>query len=190
MAKYSKFTDLELVAMLNKGDQLAYTEIFERYKIILYKHAIRLINDQEEVNDIIQELFLTLWQKKGTIILTTSLSSYLYQSVRNRIFDFIAHQKVENNYLDSIRDFALNGQLITEDQIRMKELNIIIEKEISALPERMRKVFEMSRLTDLSYKQIGERLDISDKTVKQQVYNAVKILKLKINYIITILPII
>ncbi|MNX83921.1 ECF RNA polymerase sigma factor SigW [compost metagenome] len=145
-----------------------------------------MINNQEEVNDIIQELFLTLWQKRGSIVLTTSLSGYLYQGVRNRIFDYISHQKVETKYLDSIRDFALNGQMITEDQIRAKELNALIENEISALPYKMRMVFDMSRLTDLSYKQIGEQLRISDKTVKQQVHNAVKILRLKINSLLTV----
>ncbi|TKC62357.1 RNA polymerase sigma-70 factor [Pedobacter hiemivivus] len=188
MAKYSNFTDPELVAMLNNGDQLAHSEIFERYKAVLYRHAIRIINDQEEVSDIIQELFLTLWQKKGTIVLSTSLSAYLYQAIRNRIFDFIAHQKVANKYLDSLRDFADQGQYITDNTIREKELNAIIEKEISALPVKMREVFDMSRFTDLTYKQIGEHLEISDKTVKRQVYNAVRILRLKINFILAFFP--
>lgn len=64
MANYNKFTDLELAALLKKGDQVAYTAIFERYKAILYKHAFRLLNDQDEVNDLIQDVFLSLGRKE------------------------------------------------------------------------------------------------------------------------------
>lgn len=181
MVKHNALTDLELVALLNKGDQLAYTEIFERYKLLLYRHAFHILSDHEAVNDIIQELFLDIWQRHNTLHISSSLTAYLFQSVRNRIFDYIAHKKVENKYLQFIREFAEKGAYITDETIRAKELNLLIEKEIAALPEKMRQVFELSRDTDLSYKQIGEQLNISHKTVKQQVYNAVKILRLKIN---------
>jgi RNA polymerase sigma-70 factor (ECF subfamily) len=180
MVKYSALTEPELVALLNKGDQLAYTEIFERYKLLLYRHAFHILSDHEAVNDIIQELFLDIWQKHESLHIS-SLTAYLFQSVRNRLFDYIAHKKVENKYLQFIREFVEKGEYITDETIRARELNKIIEKEIAALPEKMRRVFELSRDTDLSYKQIGEQLNISDKTVKQQVYNAVKILRLKIN---------
>src|SRR5882757_9356864 len=100
---YSKLTDQQLAALLSKGDQVAYTQIFEKYKTVLYKHAYRLLNDQEEANDIIQDLFFTLWQKRESIVFKISISSYLYSSVRNRIFDHITHQKVAAKYMESIR---------------------------------------------------------------------------------------
>ncbi|MGO4699600.1 RNA polymerase sigma factor, partial [Paenibacillus sp. 2TAB26] len=106
MTDYSEFNDSELANLLKEGNQYAYTEIFERYKGLLYKHAFRLLNDQEEANDIIQDLFLTLWQKKAELNFRTSLSSYLYSAVRNRIFDLISHQKVASKYLDSIKVFV------------------------------------------------------------------------------------
>lgn len=181
MTNYGKFTDQELAALLKEGDQVAYTEIFERYKVMLYKHAFRLLNDQDEANDVIQDLFLTLWQKRDSLIFKTALSSYLYNSVRNRIFDQIAHQKVAARYIDSIRDFVEQGTYITDEQIRAKELSVIIEREIAALPPKMGEVFRLSREGDFSYKEIAQQLNISDKTVKQQVYNAAKILRLKVN---------
>jgi RNA polymerase sigma-70 factor, Bacteroides expansion family 1 len=181
MVTYRALSDTELVALLNKSDQLAYTEIFERYKQLLYRHAFRILNDHEVVNDIIQELFLAIWQKRETLVIHSSLTAYLFQSVRNRIFDWIAHQRVESKYLQSIHDFAEKAGFITDETIRARELNRIIEKEIASLPPKMRTVFDLSRETDLTYKEIGEQLNISDKTVKQQVYNAVKILRLKIN---------
>lgn len=139
MALYSKATDQDLIALLKKGDQYAYSEIFERYKVILYKHAFRLLRDQDEANDVIQDLFLTLWQKRNSLIFKSSLSSYLYTSVQNRIFDLIRHQRVVVKYVDSIRDFIEQGQYITDEQVRAKELTTIIEKEIAALPPKCAK---------------------------------------------------
>jgi len=185
MANYSKFTDQELAALLKEGDQVAYTEIFQRYKALLYKHAFRLLNEEHEVNDLIQDLFLSLWQKRDTIVFKTSLSSYLYSSVRNRIFDLITHKKVVARYIDSIRDFIEQGNYITDEQVRARELAVIIEKEITALPPKMREVFKLSR-EELSYKEIAQVLNISDKTVKKQVHNAVKILKLKVTSLLII----
>jgi RNA polymerase sigma-70 factor (ECF subfamily) len=188
MAKHRDLTDLELVAHLKKGDHVAYTEIFERYKVILYKHAYRLLGDEDESNDVIQDLFLTLWQKRTELNFKISLSSYLYSAVRNRIFDIITHQKVAAKYLASIKAFVEQGDYITDNHIRTKELSLIIEREIAALPPKMREIFELSRDERLSYKDIGQMLGISDGTVKQQVYNAVKILKLKINSYLALFP--
>ena len=178
---YAKHTDRELIALLGQGNEYAYTEIFERYKVLLYKHAFRLLGDEDEANDVISDLFLALWQKRGSLNPQVSLSSYLYGSVRNRVFDLMDHQKVIARYLDSIRGFIEQGNYETDERVREKELATIIEREIAALPPKMREVFELSRSGEFSYKEIGERLNIREGTVKQQVHNAVKTLRLKIH---------
>ncbi|MCD0489184.1 RNA polymerase sigma-70 factor [Pedobacter sp. MC2016-14] len=188
MSVYRKYSDLELAALLKDGDAYAYTEIYERYKFILYKHAFRLLGDEEECNDVIQDLFLALWQKRDSLAFKTALSSYLYNSVRNRVFDLITHKKVQTKYLESIRDFMEQGAFVTEEYLRAKELSAAIEREITALPKKMREIFELSRDEELSYKQIAEKLGLSANTVKQQVYNAVKILRAKISSLLTIWP--
>ena len=188
MALYQSLPDARLAALLKEGDQSAYTEIFQRYKRILYKHAFRMLEDQDDANDVIQDVFLALWQKRESLTIKGSLAAYLYQSVRNRIFDRITHQKVIARYIASIRDFMEAGQWITEEELRAKELAAIIETEIAALPRKMREVFELSRQEELSYKEIARKLNISDKTVKQQVHNAVKILRLKVNLLRMMFP--
>lgn len=180
-SKYAKHTDQKLAALLVQGDEYAYTEIFERYKVLLYKHAYRLLGDEDEANDIISDLFLALWQKRGNLNPQVSLSAYLYGSIRNRIFDLMTHQKVIARYLDSISEFIGQGHYETDERIRAKELAAIIEREVAALPPKMREVFELSRSGEFSYKEIGEMLNITEGTVKQQVHNAVKTLRLKIH---------
>lgn len=185
MAKYSNFTDHELIVLVTENDHLAYTEIFDRYKVILYKHACKLLNDYEEANDVIQDTFVKLWEKRDSLNLNGSLSSYLYSAVRNRIFNLMSHQKVALKYLNSTFDFEARDSFIVEEDIMMKELAAIIESEIDALPPKMREVFRLSREKS-SYKEVAQVLNISDKTVKQQVYNAVKILRLKMSSFLTL----
>ena len=181
MAIYSEFSDAELMLLLSGGDGLAFAEIYQRYTGALFIHAYRILGDEEEAKDVIQELFAVLWIKRNTIVLRTSLSSYLYSSVKNRILDFIAHKKVEDRYVRSLGRFIDEGEYVTDQQVREKELSELIEREVALLPPRMREVFELSRRDNLSYKEIAEELNISDKTVKKQVNTALSILRQKLD---------
>jgi len=180
MADYSKYTDRELAASLKEGDQYAYTEIFERYHKLLIKHTFQLLQDRDEASDLVQDVFLTLWQKRTHITFSTSLSSYLYTSVRNRVFDLLSHQKVISKYAEAIGLFMEQGVSITDEMIREKELAAIIEREVAALPPKMQEVFRLSREEELSYKEIAQKMNITEQTAKLQVHNAVKTLRLKI----------
>jgi len=180
MAAYSAYTDQELVAFLKQGDHLAFTEIYDRYWTVLYLHGRKMLRDDEEAKDIVQELFSQLWNKAAELDFNVSLSSYLYKATRNKVFNYIAHKKVINDYQASLVQFMEEGELTTDELLREKELAALIEKEIALLPPKMREVFELSRKQHLSYKEIGEILGISDHTVKRQVSNALAILRTKL----------
>ena len=174
-------SDLELAAQIANDDEQAFAEIYRRYKGVLFLHAYRMLGDQEEAKDILQELFTTLWLNRKEIKPHTSFSSYLYKALRNRIFDVISHKKVQQRYISSLAAFIEQGECVTDHQVREKELAVLIEQEVSLLPAKMREVFQMSRNTDLSYKEIAQELHISDKTVKKQVSNALHILRQKLD---------
>lgn len=188
MNAYQDYSDLELMTLISEDDDQAFAEIYNRYKGVLYMHAYRILGSEDETKDVLQELFTVLWTKRNSIILKTSLSSYLYGAIRNRIFDVIAHKKVEERYISSLAAFIEEGECVTDHQVRENELAKLIEQEIALLPPKMREVFELSRKRNLSYHEIAEELHISDKTVKKQVSNALHILrgKLDIAFIITV----
>ncbi|MPR31898.1 RNA polymerase sigma factor [Salmonirosea aquatica] len=178
---YHKYSDTELTALITDGDSLAFAEIYHRYKGILFRHSFRMLGDEEEAKDVVQELFTQLWTRRENINISTALSSYLYTSTRNRILDIIAHKKIEEKYVQSLDCFLEKGEYITDHYFREKELREQIEKEVSLLPPRMREVFELSRQDNLTYKEIAEELNISDKTVKKQINNALSILRQKLD---------
>jgi len=166
-----------LLSRVREGDESAFEAIYKRYYSLLYIHACKLLKESGEAEDCVQEVFSGLWQKAGQLEISVSLSSYLYTSIRNRVLNRIEHKRVKDAYLFSMQRFMKEGVSITDEELRVRELTALIEREIAALPEKMREVFELSRREELSHKEIAEKLNISDKTVKKQVSNALKILR-------------
>lgn len=177
---YALMTDIQLVNRLAGGDKSAFSAIYERYWLVLRRHALRMLQDEEETKDVLQEVFSTLWDKAEQLQFTTSLSSFLYASVRNRILNIIKHRKVAGNYFKDLGAFIEQGHVTADAAIREKQLAQRIEEEIALLPEKMRQVFELSRKHHLSYQQISEELNITEHTVRKQMSNALKQLRLKL----------
>ncbi|MEO6524423.1 MAG: RNA polymerase sigma-70 factor [Mucilaginibacter sp.] len=177
MPLYSTLTDNELIVLLNEGDQLAYTEIYNRYWAVLYSHSRRMLRDDDEAMDIVQDVFTMLWKKASELNFTTSVQAYLYSSVRNQTLNYINRSKLKNNYLESLADFLEQGENVTDDQVIYREFVARIDKEISNLPPKMREIFEMSRNIGLSHKDIAEKLNITDHTVKKTINRALKLLR-------------
>ena len=178
------YEDIELIHLIKADNHVAFFELYERYKAVLYLHAKRMLDDEDETKDVIQEIFTALWDKRASLLITTSVKSYLYTAVRNKVLNLLTHRKFEINYLNSLQKVIDLTENEVEGQIREKQLILMIEKEIELLPAKMREVFELSRKQHLSHKEIAAKLSISDKTVKKQINNAIKILRQKINIIL------
>lgn len=180
MGKYSGLIDNELTVLLKSGDRAAYTEIYHRYWALLFRHARKMLRDDDEATDIVQEIFTSLWSKCGELEFSVSLSAYLYAGTRNRVIDLINRNKLKVNYLSSLQNYIDKGELITDNAIREHELASRIESAVAELPKKMRQIFELSRKGNLSYKQIAIEAEIAEGTVKKQISNAIKILKIKL----------
>ncbi|WP_443938538.1 RNA polymerase sigma-70 factor [Pedobacter sp. MW01-1-1] len=180
MHPYSLYSDNELAFLLTRDDELAFNEIYLRFYGLLFIHASKRLKDEEEAKDAVQQLFENLWTKRFQVSPDGNLSSYLYTSLRNRILDIYAHQKVAYKYVDSLQSFIDQEQVLTDYLIREKEMARIIECEIDALPPKMREIFILSRKENKSHKEIALELEISELTVKTQVKRALKILRSKL----------
>ncbi|WP_133576494.1 RNA polymerase sigma factor [Pedobacter metabolipauper] len=181
MPSYQLYSDDELFALLCNGDHGAYTEIYNRYSGLLYIHAYRRLKDRDEARDLIHELFTTLWVKRDQMTIKTALSSYLYKAVRNRIIDLVMRKKREIMYANSLDEDWESATGNTDHAVRQSDLHRLINKEIEALPEKMKIVFNLSRKGYLSHKEISDKLEISELTVRKQINNALKILKPKLS---------
>lgn len=179
MSVYKSLTDNELFVLMQDGNKYAFEEIYERFNGLLYIYACKMVPDREDARDIVQEIFVYLWSNPD-IKIKSQLSAYLYTAVRYKIFDWLDKNKSRSNYLQSLESFADQGDYVTDNYIREREFASLIEKEVALLPPKMRLIFEMSRRQHLSQKEIAEILQLSDKTVKKQMSNALKVLRLKL----------
>lgn len=183
MQVYEKTSDEELVILLQAGEQRAFTEIYNRYKGLLMVHAYKKLGDFEEAKDVVQDIFSSLWNSHADVPLTRNLPGYLYTLTRNKILNLIEHKNVEQRYASSFTDMVKEQNYVTDLAIREKEMNAIIEREIDALPPKMKEVFLLSRRKHLSHKEIAEQLDISEYTVKNHIKAALKILRVRLGVV-------
>lgn len=187
MLEYKMLSDRELTSLLRTGDQLAYTEIYNRHKNLLQNHLYKKLGDMELVKDVLQDLFVKLWDNKTALPITDNLAGYLFCAARNRVFNHLSHKQVESKYISSIQNFINEDNYITDLTLREKEFARIIRQEIEALPPKMREVFILSREGNLSHEEIARQLSISSQTVSKQISNALKILRVKLGVLFYLL---
>ncbi|MNJ87438.1 ECF RNA polymerase sigma factor SigW [compost metagenome] len=173
-------SDDDLLLLLQSGDHPAFEVIYNRYWQLLFRFARKMLQDENVAKDVVQDVFTTLWVKNAETTIHPPLAAYLYKLTRNKILDFVKHTKVEDKYLQSLNHFLQQSEALPDRLYIEKELYDQIEQEIKNLPDKMRTIFEMSRKDYKSTSEIAEELNISNKTVKNQISAAKNILKGKL----------
>src|SRR5690606_17359719 len=181
MADYARYDDTRLVALLRERAKQAYTEIYVRFWPVLFRHALRMLRDEDEATDVVQDIFAVLWEKAAALKLSGTLASYLYSATRNRVIDRLARHKLEQHYLNSLEDYLRQGIPAADDALIAAELAQRIEQEVAKLPKKMRQIFSMRQQAQHSYREIAESIGTTEGNVKKQLYNAMKLLKSKFN---------
>lgn len=160
-----------------------FTEVYETHWLMLYLHLLKMLDDENEAKDVLQEVFTSLWNNFDTISIRKSFGAYLFSAVRNRAINVIGHKKVvlSHQKLQTVNEAVYSP---APDSILIeKELALQITNEIDRLPPKMAVVFRKSRLENKSYKEIAEELNIAENTVKKQVSRALQLVREKLLHI-------
>ncbi len=169
-------TDEEILELLNRGEAQGIELIFRQYYAYICKAVYKIIPDANLVEDLAQEVFYELWRKRGQLQVSTSLKGYLRRSAVNRALNYIRDQRIK--FAEEEQAPVQKSTLPTAPQrMNAAELQVKIDKAIDELPERCRIIFVLSRFEEMSYREIAEQLDISAKTVENQVSKALKLLR-------------
>ena len=162
---------------LKEGDITAFEMFFKTYYQPLCNYAYTFIQDRDEAEEIVQSAFLSVWEKRDTLDIKTSLKSYLYTMVRNTSLNVIKHEKIKQKYVGeamAVEDRSHEG---VAQAVLSSELEDRIQMAMGVLPEQCRLVFKLSRFEELKYAEIAEQLDISIKTVENHMGKALKIMR-------------
>ena len=175
----------ETIAELDIRFEQFYAANFHRVK----NFAKLLTKSEEDAEDIAQNIFLKLWTRPELWQDQETMTGYLYTVTRNEIFNLFKHQKVEQEYEDKVLKAQLLGELCDEDSsllenLYYKEVLMLIRMTLSQLPDRRRRVFEMSRFEGLSHKEIADKLQIPLRTVEDHIYKTLTELRKVLMFVI------
>lgn len=173
------------IHQLKEGENAAFETLYQLYFQKLFHFANSYIENEEESQEIVQNIYFKLWKKRNELELDMNLHSYLFKMVKNACLDYFKHQKVKANYKDycdaqreSINHLALlddTSSLYIENELLEK-----INKSVDKLPESCKRIFIKSRFQGLKHKEIAEELMISTKTVENQLTKALKFLRMEL----------
>jgi RNA polymerase sigma-70 factor (ECF subfamily) len=182
----SKETDI--LQALQHGDDKAMETLFRCYYKRLCTYANTLVNDSDESEEIVQQVFVQMWEKRETMEITTSVQSYLFRAVRNNSLNRIKHEKVRRIYADEVNALSGNSEPAATMTFQ-NELQMQIHSAIESLPEQCRLIFKLSRFEELKYAEIADQLGISVKTVENQMGKALRIMRDKLKDYLLVLAI-
>lgn len=166
-----------LFSRLREGDPTALDALFSAYYTPLCQTALRFVNNEQEAEDIVQEFFVSLWEKRaGQREDVGAIGPYLRRAVRNRSLNYLRDRK-RIPVSDGEVPETIPALAMADDALKQEELHHRLHLAIDSLPERCRLVFVMSKLEEMTNKEIGEALDISPKTVENQMTRAYRFLR-------------
>lgn len=168
-------TDQKILSHLSQGDVNAFDFLYQKYFSKLYGAVYKRLQNRELTEEIVQELFISLWERRAVLSISTTIEAYLFSSVKYLV---IAQYKKNNLFeqYSSSTETDNKDENFTEQAVSFDELNEAYQKALLILPERCREVFLLKR-NGLSQREISEQLDISEKTVENQMTKALKMLR-------------
>lgn len=170
-------TDLELIALIHKDNREAFTALYQRYWDKIFAVAIHRLGNEEEAEEIVQEIFLSIWTRRKSLKLTHSLATYLSVAVKYKVINHLARRHRMRLQLDHLTAITPATENSTSNWLDEKELRSQLEKGISRLPEKCRIVFLLSRDENKTYAEIATELNISQKTVEAHMSKALSTLR-------------
>lgn len=178
MIEYKQLSDEDLFQLVKANeDRAAYSVLYHRLFDTLYRTAFNNLKDHDIVTDIVQDIFVSLWEKREHIEIQTKVKHFLYSAVFNQIKKRIRSEKIAARYIEFLRAEFNEGFNTTESIIAVKEINQIFDYELSRMSERTRLVFELTRKEDLRYKEIAAIHDMPESSVRNCIRRGLALLR-------------
>jgi RNA polymerase sigma-70 factor (ECF subfamily) len=174
--------DREWVARIRQGDIAAFEAMYRTYKNDLGAFLESFVRSREAAEEIIQDLFVRLWEQRDLWEFQGALNTYLFRAARNRAISYLRHERVATRFLERragevVAEFDSVRQPGADEACQANELEAAVDRAVEALPERCREVFRLNRYHGLSYAEVAQAMQISVKTVEVQMGRALTALR-------------
>ena len=161
-------------------DEKVFEEFFKTHFKALHSYAYTILKDDGIAEEMVQNVFYKVWEKKDQVDIQTSLKAYLYKAVYHESLNYLKHEKVKSVHEAHAMYSTDHSGNLAEKKLMQRELETKLQRAINDLPEQCRTIFQLSRFEELKYREIADTLGLSIKTVENQMGKALKILRLKL----------
>lgn len=172
--KQIEYNEDNLPTQIAASNLKAFEYLFRLRYEALYNYAAKITLHQTIAEEIVQDVFISLWEKRDKANITGNITSYLYRAVKNKAIDYLRsqHAQVQKQFIDETAAAQISES--ASDHLEVSELSLLIQQGIDSLPEQCKRIFLLSREGGLTYSEIADALSVSPKTVKAQVAIALK----------------
>ncbi|WP_281234047.1 RNA polymerase sigma-70 factor [Flavobacterium gelatinilyticum] len=177
---YKNSTDEALVDLLKQGKDKAFDELYFRYRDSLVRFVYLRMKSTAVSEEIVQEVFASIWERRKTITIQKTFAAYIYTSVRYMTLDYIKSHTVTDQYIQEVLDkntVSFTSHNATEESIYYDELQKAVDQAAMLLPKKSKEVFILSRVKHYTNKEIAEELNVSIETVKYHITYALKFMR-------------
>jgi len=172
MLTVTKYDEKALLALVAKGDRIAFKQLYSSHLNNLYRFVFLFTKSKEETEDILQEIFIKIWENREKLSEVDSLKNYLFRFAKNKLLDNIRHLQVRQRVLSEIRRTKDVSKNITKDQYTYREYYHLVQQAIEKLPPKRKLIFRLNIENGLSQDEIASQLNISKSVVQKQIYKA------------------
>lgn len=172
-----QLSDTQILTAIGQGDEGVFEQVFRKHYAGLCAYGRSILRDADEAEEIVQTVFVSIWEKRNEIEITQSLKSYLYRAVHNHCLNRIKHQKVREEHQQYAAYYQETAYESVSQTVYKNELEKRLSVAIEKLPEQCRIIFKLSRFDELKYQEIADQLGLSVKTIENQIGKALKILR-------------
>jgi RNA polymerase sigma-70 factor (family 1) len=176
LTKYSEHNDKELLALIAKNDKNAFAKLFNRYWKEAYEAAYAKVGRSEPTEEIVQEIFVRLWDKRASLVIE-NFRSYLFIAVRNRCLNYIASRAVEEKHWNEYKTLLPQTSDRADKELRYNDLLDQISEGIECLPQKTQEIFRLNRLEGRSVSEIASVLNLSEKAIEYHLTRSLKQLR-------------
>ena len=170
----------QVTATLGRTDEKVFEQVFKTHFKALHLYAYTILKDDAIAEEMVQNVFFKLWEKKEQLDIQTSLKAYLYKAVYHESLNYLKHQKVKSVHHAYAMHSTDHTSNLAEKKLLQGELENKLQMAMNDLPEQCRTIFQLSRFEELKYREIADTLGLSVKTVENQMGKALKILRSKL----------
>ena len=172
MPTAAEYNEKTLLAMVATGDRQAFTQLYTAHLNNLYHYIFLFTKSKEETEEILQEIFIKIWEKREKLPEVDSLKNYLFRFAKNKLLDKIRHLQIRQRVFSEIKRTTDSSETTTSDQCAYREYYRLVQLAIEKLPNKRKLIFRLNIENGLSQDEIAMQLNISKSVVKKQIYSA------------------